>query len=329
MPANIGNQTVSILYYSIANSSVVNKRHKGIREVGIYSGGHLSIVDSSNAQLSPLICEITDGTHQVRIETASTVNKGVAPATPYIILRWTYSGAVTDYMEILALATPGTNDLVVGKCTFTGGGALQGFNYSERTTPNVFCQFLKVIPTETPGLSVRILPGVVRLSSVSQTVADQTISLAAYAVAGGTVYVYVNDIGGISVSDDEKDYGGKALLGEVILSPGHTQIVESDITDARVFLDVSPTPVTTVLTANSTLSDTDQIARCNNTVAITVKLPSLPAKGRFCHIKKINVGDVIVDGNGNTIDGQATQRIRGRYDSMFVVFDGISDWGIY
>ena len=149
MPANIGSQTVTILYSAQALSATVNHRHLAIRKTGIYSGGYPTRLSDVSVSLSTLICEITDGSYQVKIETAEVVSVVVAVATPYIVLRWTYSGSASaDYMSLTSVATPAANDLVVAKCVFAGS-VLTGFVYDERTTPSTHDLFLKVEPTPT------------------------------------------------------------------------------------------------------------------------------------------------------------------------------------
>lgn len=260
MPANVGNQIVTILYYRAANSSIVNKRHKGIRQVGIYSGGYLSIVDASNAQLATLICEISDSTHQVRVETGSAINIAVALATPYVVLRWAYTGAITDYMEIKVVATPAANDVVVGKCTFTGGGDLQGFDYGDsdypRTTPGIQDLFLKVEATPDTELRVRVRAGRIQSASGVYDVADQKSDLFVVPGANSRVYlvyidtsdgtVKINSTGVAAVSPTAPDYGGQVVLAEVTLASTDTNITVDKIKDVRNFITpfVQPDDIT-------------------------------------------------------------------------------------
>ncbi len=251
MPTNVGDQTVSIIYHNIANSSVVNKRHKGIRKTGIYAGGYITLVPPLNVSISPLICEVTDGTHQVRIQTAEAVNIAVASGTPYVVLRWVYAGAVSDYMQILAVATPATNDLVVGLCSFTGGGILQGKSYSERSNPNVYDLFLKVEPTEDVELRVRIRGGRIQTNSGVIDISDQ---LSDYftppSSPNSKVYlVYLNATTGAvtidssgtpAVSPVAPSYNGKLVLAEVTLAYDDTDVTADKIKDVRDFI-TSPT----------------------------------------------------------------------------------------
>lgn len=262
MPGNVGSQTVTLLYYSRADSGTINRRFVGIRKTGIYSGGYLKVVDLSHASISSLICEITDGTYQVRVTTSSLVTLAVSSATPYIVLRWTYSGSATnDYMALLAVASPNTNDLVVGLCTFTGGGDLQGFDYSNRSTPEVSDLFLKVEPTSDTELRVRVRAGRIQNGKEIIEIPDQKTSLFVPPSSNSKVYlVYVNRATG-TISIDSSgtpaaspvapNYGGKLVLAEVTLSSTATNIIESNIVDTRDFTNNSYDPDGVTLEINT------------------------------------------------------------------------------
>lgn len=263
MPANVGNQTVSILYYSSAASSIVNKRHKDIRQIGIYQGGRLTKIDGSNAQLSSLVCEISDGAHQVRVETATAVNLAVAQATPYVVLRWTYVGTTSDYMQLLIVATPASNDLVVAKCNF-GAGALIGFDYGDssypRSTPNTQDLFLKVEPTEDVELKVRIRAGRVQIVGATVVIPDQKSTLFVLPSANSKVYlVYVDSSGLIKIDSSgtaaaspvAPDYVGKLVLAEVTLTSTDTNITVDKIKDVRSFIAPFVEPDDITLERNS------------------------------------------------------------------------------
>ena len=74
MPADPGNQTVTLKFYDSADSPVVNKRHKDVRPTGIYKGGYLTKINDSSVSVSPTVCEVQSSTSpfdQVRIETTS------------------------------------------------------------------------------------------------------------------------------------------------------------------------------------------------------------------------------------------------------------------
>jgi len=254
MALNQGSQVVTLLYHTRADSKVINRRFVDIRKTGIYSGGYLTIVDNSHARLSTLICEISDGSYQVKISTGETITLEVDPATPYVVLRWVYTGSETnDYMSILTVSSPSTNDLVVGKCTFTGGGNLQGFDYSERSTPNIQDLFLKVEPTEETELRVRVRAGGIHTGSGYIQVVDQKTGLFTAPTSDSKVFlVYVDRTTGTVAIDSTgtaaanpvaPDYAGRLVLAEVTLSSSSTNITSSMIKDVRNFL----TPVSEIL----------------------------------------------------------------------------------
>jgi hypothetical protein len=258
MPANVGNQTVTLIHYSAATSPNVNKRHKDIRQLGIYQGGRLTVVDGPTkaASLSVLVCEISDGTYQVKVETALAVSLTAAESTPYFVLRWTYTGTASDFAQILAVATPLTNDVVIGKCIFTGGGNLNGFDYGDstypRTTPRTHDLFLKVEPTENSELKVRIRAGWIQNNTAVKKVIDQKSSVFTPPSANSKVYlVYVDATSGnitIDSSGTESAtpvapaYAGKIVLAEVTLTSTDTNITADKIKDVRGFIIPSAVP---------------------------------------------------------------------------------------
>jgi hypothetical protein len=247
MPADVGSQTISLKYGAPGNSREINERFVGVRETGIYSGGYLSVVDSSNAKVSALVCEITDGTHQVRVQTTTSVTLAVSQSTPVVVLRWAYTGDTTDFMQILAVSSGSvqTNDLVVGVCSFTGGGALNGFTYTTRTTPNTLDLFLKVEPTEDTELKVRIRAGRIQNSSQTINVVDQKSSVFVAPASNSRIdIVYVIPSTGViaiaqgtaAASPVAPSYAGKIVLAEVTLTSTSTNITSSMVADKRNFV---------------------------------------------------------------------------------------------
>jgi len=262
MAADSGSQIVTIIYNAQALSRTVNTRHQSIRERGIYSGGYLSIVDAANCSLSTLICEISDGTYQVKVETQTAVNLAVAVATPYVVLRWAYTGsAANDYMSILAVDEIATNDIAVGKCSFTDGGALQGFIYTERTTPSIHDLFLKVEATATSELRVRVRKGRIQNGAETIQISDQLSDLFTCPSANSKVYlVYVNRATGAITIDSSgtaaatpaaPNYGGKLVLAEVTLASTAVNILQANIEDVRDFTNMCYDTDGTTLSVNT------------------------------------------------------------------------------
>ena len=257
MSANVGSQTVTLIYYSPADVELVNNRSKEIQPTGIYKGGYLTVVDGSHCQLSPLVCEISDGTYQVKIETGATVNIAVASATPYVVLRWVHDLAVqsNDYMDFVATATPATNDLVVAKCLFTGA-TLTGFDYGDtaytRSFPKQPRLYLQVESTGESELRVRIRSGFVQGNASSIFVPEQKSSSIVAPITSNKIYlvcvdpdtgiISVDSTGAEVVTPVAPDYAGRLVLAEITLAVGATSIPDSRIKDVRAFLTPSRPP---------------------------------------------------------------------------------------
>ncbi len=249
MSVDVGNQSLSLKFGASGNSANINRRFVGIRPTGVYSGGYLTIVDSSHASLSALVCEIEDGTHQLRIATTTVVNILVSAASPYVVLRWAYTGNTSDFMEILAVSTPATYDLIVGKCTFTGGGALNGFVYSERSNPEVLDLFLQVEASEEAELRVRIRGGRLQNGKENIDIPDQKsgtfippgsnsrIDLVYVDRTTGTVAI--DSSGTAAATPVAPSYAGRLILAEVTLSAGDLSVASSAIKDVRDFVNMS------------------------------------------------------------------------------------------
>lgn len=251
MPSNVGQQIISIIFHASAQSSIINRRHKDTRMLGIYKGGYITLVPPSNVSLSALVCEISDGTHQVRVETADAVSLAVAKTTKeWVVLRWTYTGvAADDYMEILAVASPLTNDVIVGKCSFTIPGVLQGFDYGERSDPDIQHLFLQVEPTGDVELRVRIRGGRIQTNSGVVDIPDQLSDLFTPPGSNKRIYlVYITAAGAIAIDSSgtaaatpvAPSYKGNLVLAEVTLASTDTSITASMIEDTRSWM-VAPT----------------------------------------------------------------------------------------
>ena len=249
MAADEGSQIVTIRYHRPVDSDIVNRRFKGIRPVGIHSGGYLSMTGGNNVSLSPLICEISDGTHQVRVEITVAVIKTLSEASPYLVLNWTYTGVEnTDYMVIETSGSPDANDVVVGKGEFVASN-LSAINYSERTTPDTHYLFLRVEETETPSTSVRVRAGVGHAGSAHAPIIDQIIDLSGYTL-NDVIYIYINDTGGVTHSATAATYAGKALLAKIVYPAG--AIDNDDIEDVRSFVTPPAIPDESTLTRTNT-----------------------------------------------------------------------------
>ncbi len=260
MPADIGSQIITLKFFDPVDSYVVNRLAKEVRRLGIYSGGYLTKVSDTSASLSPLTCEIGDGTYQVRGQTQSAVSVTVSTATPYIVLRWTYTASASiDYMDIVAVAlgSIAANDVVVGKCVFAGS-TLTGFDYTLRTNPLISYLFLRVEALETPAMKVKVRAGKVSYGNSNFDIVVQDSPTFTAPTSNSRIdLVQVDATGTVIVTQGvaaaspvAPSYDGKVTLAEVTLSVGQTTILQSNIKDVRGFVSMA--------TSNAVLTSGDQ-----------------------------------------------------------------------
>lgn len=259
---DFGTQQISVQYFEAVDSDKVNKCFQGIIPRGIYSGGYLSKVSDTSVTLSTLVCVVGDTTNQVRVETSTTVTLTVGTGTPYIVLRWAYVASATNYMDVLAVAAGSiqANDLIVGKCVFTGS-TLSGFDYAvtayPRSTPQTPVVMLKVEPTETASMYVRIRAGRVNYGTANLEISDQLSPIFTAPTSNSRIdLIYITTAGVVAVSTGTAaatpvapDYDSKIVLAEVTIAAGQTTITASSIKDVRNFSAV--TLSTAVLTSGA------------------------------------------------------------------------------
>jgi len=243
----LSNQTVTLLYLTPANSRDVNLRHQSIREVGVYSGGYFRNQGSSLVTLYPFICEISDGTYQVRVEMDVAETGITAVNNQYLVLTWTYSGSASlDKISISSTASPGANDIILAYTTISGGNV--SFDYSERTVPNTLDLHLK---TEAPDaamiangdlMKVRVRAGRIQTAEGNVDVSEQ-ISANSITSGGSTVYalVYIDDSGVPQITQDTStiDYSGRRVIAELTVPPSTTTLTSSMIKDVRTFINMN------------------------------------------------------------------------------------------
>ena len=246
---NYGNQLITLDYYSDMTSATVNQRFMKTYARGIYDGGYLTKVSNTSVTLSTLVCEIGDSSYQVQTKTQSTVTVTVSVATPWVVLRWTYTGAISNYTDVLAVAAGSiqANDLVVGECTFAGS-TLTGFNYNDtthpRSTPEVLTHHLKVVPTETASMVLRVYPGKVSIGTSIVRIGDQTTSAIVAPISNPRIdLVWLDRSGTVRVqtgteaaSPSAPAYNDRLVLAEIYLTVGQTTITASSIRDVRQFI---------------------------------------------------------------------------------------------
>lgn len=167
---NYGNQSIQWSYFDPLNSDEFDRHSEDIIPPGIYKGGELEIINGIAPNIvirvKPLVCMISDGAQQARIETTANADIAVPDsAHSYIILRWTWQPLTNWFMDMLAVGAGSitSTDLVVGECVFSGSDVV-AIDYGSsgiipRTVPSDMKQFLKVSPMPIPGDTVFVSNG--------------------------------------------------------------------------------------------------------------------------------------------------------------------------
>lgn len=244
---NYGNQNIHWDYESLLTSSELDAHHQDIIPVGIYKGGKLVRISDVSVNVLPLVCQISDGTYQARIETTTVALITVAPATPYVILRWSWSATTGWYMDILAVAVGAiaTNDLVVGMCIYVLG-VLTGFDYSDRSAPYTFDQFLKTEELSTPAMKVFVNKGRVCYGDANIDVAAQESPVISAPASNPRIdLIYIDNTGLVQVDTGTENptpspnlYGDKIVIAEVTLQTTSTTITNDMIKDVRQWINL-------------------------------------------------------------------------------------------
>jgi len=250
-----GNQDITYNYYEEATAEDFNKRHLSIRPRGIYNGGYLTKVLDTRITLSPFALEIGDNSEQISSKSSvnatldsETLDSGsISSATPFIVFRWAFAETIANYVEVHAIASLAAaqdNDIVIGKCEFSGA-TLTGFDYSCRTFLNVQDIVLRVEATSETEMRVRVRAGRVQTSSGYVLISEQKTGLFAVPSSPNSRIdlVYITDAGAIAIqqgtatpSPSAPDYNGKLVLAEVRVVNGDTNIPADRITDVRSFI---------------------------------------------------------------------------------------------
>ena len=240
MPSNVGQQIVTIKYKDPVDNEVGNRVGEGVRKLGIYSGGILTKVDDVTVSLSPLDCEIKSQstTHQIRVQTQSSVNITVSSTDRFVVLRWDYTAdEEQDYMSFHAVSTVLEKDIVVGRCVFSGS-TLQTFTYVERTEPNILDLYLKVEPLDST-MNIIVRGGTISYGDNSVKVPFQIFTVTKPISGTRIDLLQINSSGTliqVTGTSVPASYSSNITVAELTLNSGMSGIVASNIKDTRSFL---------------------------------------------------------------------------------------------
>ena len=243
---NYGSQNVSFDYGELGKSEIFNKINYKLVEKGIYEGGLLTRVDDTHIDLSTLLCYVEDNTAEigVRVSTTEVLNIEVSSAVPYIILRYVWINTENNYADIIpsTYANILEDDLIIGRCVFTGSVLSSDFDYSRRSivfssaSANIDTEFI-VTANEPYDSQVNVSGGsfengirTIEVSPGNSTVISDT-------TLGRIDLIYIDDSGSIQVeegvdssSPTTPDYKKRKIIAEISRGASSTYITGENIT---------------------------------------------------------------------------------------------------
>ena len=133
---NYGNQSKSFDFKAQGRASVFNRINQGVHQKGIYSGCLINKISNTEIQVTPGVVfietEVGGEKIGVRVKTTANTNIAINNATPYVIFRYTWQDQTEVYMDMFTVGTPEADDVIVGRCDFSGSVLNTPIDYSER-----------------------------------------------------------------------------------------------------------------------------------------------------------------------------------------------------
>jgi len=280
-----GNITSYLDYHDGVNSAPLNQRFINRFPVGIYSGADLGIVSNTSASVSAFDLEITDGTYVLKATSSASNNVTVSTVNVWVVARWSYTGTANDVPSLLGVSTTLTNDLIIGKCVFSGS-TLTGFDLTKKTDAPTFQKFCLVEQTGTPGMQVKIRAGNLASSTQTYTIVEQLTSSFTAPVSNPRIdVVCINSSGNVTVitgtenaSPSAPSYANNVPLAQITLQTSTTSITNSMIVDVRPFL--ANTAVFVDLSSNQSIAGTKTFTGSLVIPAVTSD-PGSPVNGQI------------------------------------------------
>lgn len=251
---NKGNQTVTFGFKAPARASVFNKINHKLHKAGIYdwanrgSGGELlTYVDPNTVRVSPIVAviEANNAELSIRVETSMTHDLVVTSATPYVILRYSWSAVENNYVDIVAsdFASITNTDLIIGRAVYDGGTLLSEFDYTrtsfsplDRPEGQSSTAF-QVTPESPVSNRVLVHNGTMRTDESMVTVGNPTaVSSPAISncdASGRFDIVWIDRTGAVQVTEGEPgaapEYGRKMVVAEIQRTGASSVVTGRDI----------------------------------------------------------------------------------------------------
>ena len=214
---NYGNQRKSFDYKAQGKASVFNIINYKIQPEGIYEGFNISRVDDTTVSISPGVCFITDPNVDgqgigLRVSTIDAQQLSVNATNIYIVLRMSWSDSLNaNYMDMLAIpsASIQPNDLIVGRCVYSGSTLTTAFDLSRKswsTTARAKESLDKLIitPLEPYQNAVNISAGYYTINDKVEFYAGGSLGSIPEVINNMISYIVINASGVVSLinSDD-------------------------------------------------------------------------------------------------------------------------------
>lgn len=133
---NKGNQERTFYFKEEMTSVKFNKVNYGLHSTGIYLGGEFVKISNTEIEVTPMLVAFEEKVEEmlIRIKTTENVSVQVAPATPYIVARYTWVALEENYMDIVATAYASleADDIILGKLKFDGSNLSEDYDYSRK-----------------------------------------------------------------------------------------------------------------------------------------------------------------------------------------------------
>ena len=243
---NYGDQQISFDFKEPGKSENFNRLNYQLTEKGLYDGGVLTYTDATHISVAPFTVYIEDAATKlgVRIKTANAVPLLVNNTAPYVILRFNWSNTENNYADVLMSNYTNilSDDLIVGKCIFTGATLESTFDYT-RTDYSILKTDIdhkldfKVLPKEPYTNVVSIQGGIVNNGTESLIISTGDSPTFSNTTLGRNDILFMNSDGSFGIIEGEDSsspvtpqYVAGFMLAEIKRGASATYITGADIT---------------------------------------------------------------------------------------------------
>lgn len=251
---NKGNQKITFGFQTAATSENFNAVCHTLIRPGVYdwwnrvNGGELlSRLDDNTVRISPFTAFIAANNKDVsvRVETTSFYDIDVTSTAPFIVLSFSWSNVVANYVDILTAditnIEANSEYIVLGRGVFDSSSNLTStFDYSRTDYSNdireeqELSRSFYVVPTSPISSSVGVSAGKMRtVDGVVEVASVQTSPAISSTSAGRYDLVWINRAGTIQVTEGTEGvlsapaYGDKMVVAE-IRRESSTDVVTGD-----------------------------------------------------------------------------------------------------